>query len=63
MKISPIVPLRERVPSLVDGGLKSIVLSTDTFLVVGQQNAVILTEKDSIPAAKSGSVCLESRLF
>ncbi len=62
MKISPIVPLRERVPSLADGGLELIVLSTDS-LVVGQQDAVILTEKDSIPAAKSGSVCSESRLF
>lgn len=62
MKISPIVPLRERVSSLADGGLELIVLSTDS-LVIGQQNAVVITEKDSIPAAKSGSVCSESCLF
>jgi hypothetical protein len=63
MKISPIVPLGERVPSRADRGLDIAVgLSTDD-LVAGKQNVALLTEEDSIPSAKSGSVRSESRLF
>jgi hypothetical protein len=58
MKISPIVPLREPVTLLADGGLELAVgLSTDD-LVAGQNVA-----EESIPAAKFGLIGSESRLF
>ena len=58
MKINPVVPLRERVPLLADGGLELAVGSSTGDLIAGQNIA-----EESIPSATSGSIGSESRLF